>query len=454
MTGPDYPRVLVIDPVPFNRITNNGIVKSALFQGWPEDRLAQIDYSNIEPGFDVCRRYWKLTKTDILKSLVGPGPRAELTAPAALAGASADAAPAYGFEGRPALERRLSILPSAARLLIGEAVFRLPSVLSRSLRSWVADFRPDVIFSITANAPMLRTVTLASRMGDVPVVPYFTDDWIRTLYRDGPLSTLLRRSLLRWFGECLRRSPVRLAVCEAMRTEYEARYGGDFRTVWPPLDRAAADEVPPRPPDRRPVRLLYVGSLEPGRWRPLRAIGEALQALRAKGIEGELHIYAFPDEIRRYRRRLEIEPVLRVRGSAAPAETRRLQAEADVLVHIESFAAADREMTRYSLSTKIPQYLRAGGCLFGYGPGEIASIRYIEDAGAGVVVGKEDPALLRQSLQRVLADGELRLRSGRNALLAARTNHDRARMHEALRRAIIDAVGSWPAFRGTGGRPA
>jgi hypothetical protein len=77
----EYPRVLVIDPTPFNRNRNNGIVKSNLFEGWPKDCLAQVDYSNIQPGFDVCERYWRLRKLEIVKGMFGFVTSGELPTP-------------------------------------------------------------------------------------------------------------------------------------------------------------------------------------------------------------------------------------------------------------------------------------------------------------------------------------------------------------------------------------
>src|ERR1039458_7735347 len=76
-----YPRILVVDATPFSRKMNNGIVKSNLFQGWPKDSLAQIVYSNVQPHFDVCERYWALTKTTVLLSALGIQRQAAIPVP-------------------------------------------------------------------------------------------------------------------------------------------------------------------------------------------------------------------------------------------------------------------------------------------------------------------------------------------------------------------------------------
>ena len=53
--------------------------------------------------------------------------------------------------------------------------------------------------------------------------------------------------------------------------------------------------------------------------------------------------------------------------------------KADVLVFVESFAEEQIEKTRYSLSTKIPEYLSLKKPIFAVGPENISSMRYISD---------------------------------------------------------------------------
>ena len=166
-----YPKVLVVDPCPFNRNRNTGILKSSLFDGWPKNKLASIDYSNMQPGFDVCNRYWRLTKTDILRGLIGleasAGPVCE---PTTLEGSAFDPANAFRYEERPRIEQRFSFLSANVRTCIGEFMFLLPSVVSGPLRKWIAAFDPEVIFSIGGNLAMLRTVARIAAERKIPVV--------------------------------------------------------------------------------------------------------------------------------------------------------------------------------------------------------------------------------------------------------------------------------------------
>ena len=438
-----YPRVLVIDATPFTRRRNNGILKSNLFQGWPKSHLAQIDYSNIQPGFDVCERYWRLKKTGILQGLLGKAPNAALSS----AGQDltvGNTSKESEYDDRPQIERRLSFLNPQVRELIGEGILRLPSVLSAPMRGWIDDFHPDIIYSNLGMGPIVRLVVNVAKWRNIPIMPHFFDDWVNTLYKDHFLAGLLRGSMFHWFHECLRLAPISLTISDSMKDEYAKRYGGRFETFMNCVEVSGAATSPPRPAAGGVVRLLFAGSLEPERWRSLRQIGAALRELHARGIHGELSIYTFPDHIEKYRSSLDLEPVMRIAGTATPAEVAELQRLSDILIHVESFDTHSRRYTKFSLSTKIPQYLMSGTCIFAYGPGEVASLRYLSENGTGLVVGDDAPDHLRSALARLITDGTLRQALAQKARATAIERHDAKRQRAHFHELMVEACELWP----------
>ena len=56
----DYPRVLFVTPVAFNRISGGGITFSSLFRGWPKEALATVHNDPQSTTDDVCERYFVL----------------------------------------------------------------------------------------------------------------------------------------------------------------------------------------------------------------------------------------------------------------------------------------------------------------------------------------------------------------------------------------------------------
>lgn len=432
-----YPRVLVVDATPFCRHLNNGIVKSNWFQGWPKDALAQIVYSNVQPGFDVCDQYWVLRKTSILLGAVGLAGEESLCGTRELAGTIYDPATAHAFEARPRIERMLSGLSSSIRTPLGEIILRLPSVNSRALTNWIRRFAPQVVFTMGGLAPILRLAARIAQFERIPLIPHFTDDWVNCIYPSGPFHSTLRRSFEHWLMRCLEVSVVRMTISDAMAREYEQRYGGRFESFPNVVERFETTPEPERPC----VRLCFIGALAPNRWQPLYSIGLALAKLKERGILGELVIYTFPEDLRRFGKHFEGCEAIVVGGTAAPSEVRGLQLDANVLVHVESFDEASRLLTRFSLSTKIPEYLMAGRCVLAVGPAEAASIRYIADSGSGIAVSTDDQAMLCAELEKLLTNPVLRRKHAAQARLTAVTRHDAATERERFR-AIVSEVHS------------
>ncbi len=444
----EYPKVLVVDPTPFNRNRNNGIVKSNLFQGWPKERLAQIDYSNIQPGFDVCEHYWVLRKLDIIKGFIGFPPVAKLLIPQKLSTNIYNPENTETYDNRPIIERGLSIIvPDQLRMIIAEIILRLPSLLSKPLLYWIDNFKPDIIFSVLSYAPIVRMVVKVSQHYDIPILPLYTDDWVSTLYKNNVLSTMLRSSLLNYHSKCLERSPISLTANNVMKSEYIKRYGGRFETMLFPEEFRSADKKHSCNNNDMPVRLVYIGSLTPNRWQSLRRIGEALHALRLEGINGELNIYTFPSDIEKYKKILTLDPVMRVIGTARPEAVKQLQNEAEVLVHVESFHPEIQKMTAFSLSTKISQYLMAGACIFGYGPEDVASMKYLSDSGVAVIVGKDDATLLYSTLKKLINDACFRQLLGKKAHIFAVHQHEASKQRELFRSYVVEACNMWQKNR-------
>jgi hypothetical protein len=405
-----------------------------LFQGWPKRALAQIVYANIQPGFDVCDQYWVLSKTSILLGTAGLAGDKSLSGTGELTDTIYDPVAAHAFEARPRIERMLSGLSSSIRTPIGEAILRLPSVQSRLLAGWIRRFAPDVVFTMGGLGPILRLAARIAQSERVPLIPYFTDDWVNCIYPSGLFHSTLRRSFVHWFRRCLDLSTTRLTISDAMSREYERRYGGRFEAF---MNLTECFEATPEP-ERACTRLCFIGSLEPNRWQPLRSIGMALAKLRERGILGQLVIYSFPEEFQRFGKHFEGCEAIVARGTAAPDQVRSLQLDANVLVHVESFDEASQLLTRLSLSTKIPQYLMAGRCILAFGPAGGASCRYVADSGAGIAVSADNQDALCAGLEGLLTRPALRLKYAARARQTAVTRHNPVTERERFRMIVAE----------------
>ena len=115
-------------------------------------------------------------------------------------------------------------------------------------------------------------------------------------------------------------------------------------------------------------------------------------------------------------------------------EVFRIYQSSDVLIHIESFAPDRMEYTKYSLSTKIPEYMASGKPILLYAPSSIAVFEYVSHGKTGLCA--ENREMLVESVKKLSKDRELRIQLGKNGIRCARENHSVA----TAQRILLDAL--------------
>ena len=435
-----FPRVLVVSANPFNRVTNNGITLSSLFGGWPRDRLAQIFVpfaTHIPPQSDVCEQLFAVHPLGV-ERVVAP---------------------------RDVGSRPPSTVSVARKLLLKAAQSKRMRHVAPPIReyfySWragsggvrgvVESFNPEVIFSTLGSLSLVRLAQMASHWSGAPVVPFVTDDWPTTEYVGALLGKALRQGLLAEFEAILRKAPVRMVISPAMGEAYEERYGGDFLPFTQCLDAERYD--PSERPPSECVRLIYAGQIGAERWRQIKRIGRILEELAKEGVRAELLVYTMPEHIMLYGRELDSPPFVRMAGNVPSHELPSVYRDADILLHVESFDPKLAAYTRYSLSTKVSEYMMAGRCIFAFGPAA-GSIRYVAQAGAGLVVTADDEAQVAVALRELIRDRSKRHGYARRGREVALRSHEgtgqRIRFKAALMAAAEAALD--PATRRPSGR--
>ena len=77
-------------------------------------------------------------------------------------------------------------------------------------------------------------------------------------------------------------------------------------------------------------------------------------------------------------------------GSVSALEVQKLQSEADILVHAESFKEEYFNLIHYSFSTKLVDCFHSAKCIFAVGPENAASIDCLIKNDAAVVAKSND----------------------------------------------------------------
>lgn len=437
----DYPRVLFITSHAFNHETGGGVTFSNLFWGWPKDRLACVHNDPLPVTHDVCERYYRLRPDDIGKwgvfgRALGPVRRSKMRE-AAVAKADGTA-------------ETTDIAWSGSRFLVGvrNACFgrdEFPETarLSQSLKDWIADFKPDLIYTILGNNAFLDLVGLIRNAFDLPLAVHFMDDWKADAYAKGVFSPPRRRAMHAKLVRLIDIANLRMGISDAMCNGYGDEFGVPFipfqnavdPSVWPavaPRARQADDDFV----------LLYSGAVLPfAQLTSLAEICTAVENLRQEGVRVRLDIHAPPAMTDPYRERLLTGPSVRLSEPFAEhSDYLRAIRQADTLLLPVNFDDRSQRFIHYSMPTKVPEFLFSGVPILVYGPASAAQVSYAHSRNWGLVVTTRGVEYIMQAIRRLVAEPGLRETLLRTALHIARDQHDALAIRRRFQSAMAMAI--------------
>lgn len=425
----NYPRVAIVSTYPFSPNLAVGIAMRSLFLGWDRRKLTQIYAPFLRseaPDYEVC---------DDIRRLCWNG-RVVRQLPEA--------------SNRSSLSHRL-VRPRIAGLINSHLFQKLGTPFrnwwlgrarfAQGLQRELEVVRPDVVYAYLNSMPIAKAATIACANLDIPLCIHVGDDFPRAYGKDKNRPTRQQALAEYWLKRTVEYASGKLAIGPHMAREYSDRYGGDWTWFTTLVETDAYDPTPRPRPSGTPIRMVYTGNLTFNRWESLRLLGSVLKKLYNEGIPSELVIYASSSQLELYREQLDIRPVVTLRSWVPPEQLPRIYQEADILVHCESFSNSEiSENIKLSFSTKISQYMMAGRCILALGPSLLASMKFIKEKQAGIIVETQDAEVLMQCLRTALKDRNRLDVIGRGGRKKAMECFEGISQRERFYRVLNDAI--------------
>ena len=182
-----------------------------------------------------------------------------------------------------------------------------------------------------------------------------------------------------------------------------------------------------------PIVFSYTGSLYYGRDVVLNEIGNALNDYNRNSnmIKGVLNIYSNNAQDKA---KINENSGCKLCGSLNSEELKNVLNESDVLVFVESNEPRYIEKTKYSFSTKIPEYLSVGRLILAVGPKEVSSISYFDDC----AICESDFCNLDQVINHIITNESLREEYAIKALNKYKQKHNRSNMQQVFMAEVMN----------------
>lgn len=264
----------------------------------------------------------------------------------------------------------------------------------------IQEFSPQVIYTLGGGVSALRTAYALSRRLELPIVIHFMDNWRHGIqWDDNPLLKRYKRVLRKYCDKCYRRSTACIAVSPKMAEEYTRETGVYHSTLMNAI-QVSEYMMEPRKPDGV-LHFVYAGGLHLGRDEMLRTLGELIAKVSSDtGKKADLVIYTSEENIAMYSGRFEALDVVHFRSAVAHDQIKTVYQQADILVHAENTAWIRNTFFRYSVSTKIPEYLATGRPVLFFGPADTYLYDFLKQNGIAYAVSTRKEA--EEALHKLL----------------------------------------------------
>jgi len=358
-------RLLIISNNVLSNTRNNGKTILSYFDCLPRERVFQLYFSSempMIPGYS----YFQLSDKDVLKGWFSPKKRGRTCAAVSCDKNVCESTEVVSVPKKPFYR------------LLREALW-YRHWKSAQLIKWLDEVKPTAVFFVGGDCAFAYEICkFVCKRYHTRMSLYITDDYVMPYEKDDKI-TKIRKSLLRkQIRKTLTVTDEFFTVSQPMARAYNEMFGRESALAVN-MPESLKCEVEKR--EDNLISLLYAGSLYYGRAEVLGEVAKALGNYNANtdGKKALLNIYTneVPDQATRAK--FEVEGACRYSGSLNREELKLELNRSDILVFAESFDDEQIRKTRFSLSTKVPEYLSVGKPILAVGPTGIGSMDYLAD---------------------------------------------------------------------------
>lgn len=306
--------------------------------------------------------------------------------------------------------------------------------LDESTLEAIRFFQPQAIYTLGASVSILRLVNKLSVQLNIPVIMHFMDNWAEHIqWEDNPLLSLYKSSLKKKMLACIKRCKLVVTISSSMAEAYHEKFQKETLVLMNTVDISRFKGLTSK--DTGVIHFVYAGGLHLDRWKALREIALSIQQTNGKGI---LDIFTSKDNIELYRSGFETLPVAFY--EAVPHERiDEVYQKADVLVHTEIESENLKGFFKYSISTKIPEYLATGKPILFYGPRDMKLFEYLLQNQVALTAGTKEE--LYECVKRLMSEENF-TEMCENAQCLAEKNHcaskNQKELHDAIETVVLD----------------
>ena len=293
------------------------------------------------------------------------------------------------------------LLPILQRMDLYETRYRM--ILSDKLVDWIEKVSPDIIYTSIGDIPMAHFILdIHKRFPKIKIAVHCFDDWLSPTYK------ILNESKHRKQADSLLckildLASYRFTSSDKMALEYNNRYGYKFKCFPNPV---RINPIDLKITKSSISNIVFAGKIG---WHNNIAIKDMIACvykLNREGIKIQFDIYSDCTlEQRDYFLGTVAESTV-FHNPLPNTQIFRVLAAAHVLYLPISITAHTEKFTRYSMSTKMGEYLSTGVPTIYCGPSSIAMTEFLKSKNCAIIVENAGVQFIENAVMRALDKNE------------------------------------------------
>lgn len=276
---------------------------------------------------------------------------------------------------------------------------RVKYKVSEQFLTWLDDVSPDYIYTSVGSLDMAKfLIELFKKRPGIKVIYHGYDDWVNPNHTclTSSYSTKSDASL----KYILQNSCIRFVISDKMAIEYSSRYNCDFVAIPNPSFPCKCWEKSTN------CSVVFVGKIGFHNIDAIRMMAKALDIVAKKtGMALEFGIYSRVDDNEK-KRLLNVYDNCKFMGWRSHDEIEQILCNSKILYLPISMSKSTIRFTKYSMSTKMSEYLSSGTVILYYGPSGIAMTELLEKENCAFVVKNNKIEYLVQAIENILSNSQ------------------------------------------------
>ena len=263
-----------------------------------------------------------------------------------------------------------SILKENIKFLAESIIFKDREELKK-----IKDFNPDYIYTIGGSVFSLKHSLYLSEKLKIPIVLHYMDNWRESIYQSNLITSRALKNLINKVEE---HSTSIITISEKMLEEYStSKTMHKYYCLMNTIDTKNTIKKDTNKPKTKLTNLVFIGGVHLERWKVLKIVTDILEKNKLNE-NYRLLVYSNSPKTEEYESIFENK--IAIDMGFLPHEKLDIAYEnSDILLHVESFSNSIINYTKYSMSTKISEYMISDCPFIYYGPKGLSVAKYISE---------------------------------------------------------------------------